>query len=115
MDAATLLREARAAAGLSQAELAERSGTSQATLSSYEHGHRTPSAATLGRILAAAGRRLTAVPATRPVRSPGAAALDRAGRTLVEVLELASRLPTSHAVAELFPGLPRTRDAGGSG
>ncbi|HKJ36916.1 MAG TPA: helix-turn-helix transcriptional regulator [Solirubrobacterales bacterium] len=112
MDAATLLREARLSAGLSQAELADRSGTSQATLSSYERGHRTPSAATLQRVLAASGRRLTTAPAGRPVRTPGRAALERAGRTLVEVLELAAQLPTSHAGAQRFPGLPRTSSAG---
>lgn len=106
MDATDLLREARLAAGLSQAELAARSGTSQATLCSYERGHRTPSAATLERILAAGGRRLSSAPISRRVRSPGAAALERAGRTLLEVLELAAQLPTSHAGAQLFPGLP---------
>lgn len=112
MDAAALLREARRSAGLSQSELAERSGTSQATLSSYERGHRHPSSRTLERILAAAGRRLSSAPASRPVRSPSAAALERAGRTLVEVLELAAELPTSHAGERLFPGLPRHRAPG---
>ena len=106
MDAATLLREARLAAGFSQAELAERSGTSQATLSDYERARKVPSAATLERILAATGRRLSSVPASRPVRSPGGARLARAGRALVEVLELAAELPTDHSGAELFPGLP---------
>jgi transcriptional regulator with XRE-family HTH domain len=106
MKTAALLREARLAAGISQAELAARSGTSQATLSAYERGRKTPSAATLERLLAAAGRRLSTTAASRPVRTPGAAALERAGRTLVEVLELAAQLPTSHAGAEPFPGLP---------
>lgn len=106
MHTASLLREARLSAGLSQAELAERSGTSQATLSSYERGQKAPSAATLERILAATGNRLTTAPASRPVRSPGAATLERAGRTLVEVIELASHLPASHARSEAFPGLP---------
>jgi transcriptional regulator with XRE-family HTH domain len=108
MDAATLLREARLRAGLSQAQLAERSGTSQATLCAYERGTKTPSASTLERVLAAAGRRLTTAPASRPVRTPAAGALERAGRTLVEVLELAAQLPSSHDRDELFPGLPRT-------
>ena len=106
MHTASLLREARLSAGLSQAELAERSGTSQATLSSYERGRKAPSAATLERILAAAGKQLATAPASRPVRSPGAAALERAGRTLVEVIELAAQLPTSHARSKAFPGLP---------
>lgn len=106
MDAADLLRDARLAAGLSQAELAERSGTSQATLCSYERGNKAPSAPTLERILAAAGRRLTTAPTARPVCSPGAAALEHAGRTLVEVIELAAHLPISHERSRPFPGLP---------
>lgn len=106
MHTASLLREARLSAGLSQAELAERSGTSQATLSSYERGQKAPSAATLERILAATGMRLSVVPTSRPVRSPGAAALERAGRTLVEVIDLAAQLPTSHKRSKVFPGLP---------
>lgn len=111
MDAASLLREARLAAGLSQAELADRSGTSQATLSDYERGAKTPSAATLERILAAGGRRLTSEPASRHVRSPGVAAFQRSGHALLEVIELAAQLPTDHSRERLFPGLPR-RPAG---
>jgi transcriptional regulator with XRE-family HTH domain len=54
-----ILVQARLAAGLSQAELAELAGTSRPTLSSYEHGHRSPTLATAARILAAAGFELT--------------------------------------------------------
>ena len=57
--AARLLREARRRAGLSQAALARRAGTSQPTLSAYERGLKDPSAATLDRLLAAAGTALT--------------------------------------------------------
>jgi transcriptional regulator with XRE-family HTH domain len=57
-----MLAEARRAAGLSQDELAERAGTSRPTLSSYEHGHRSPTLQTATRILAAAGFELTATP-----------------------------------------------------
>ncbi|MDN5851302.1 MAG: helix-turn-helix transcriptional regulator [Actinomycetia bacterium] len=57
-----LLAEARRAAGLSQDELAARAGTSRPTLSSYEHGHRSPTLATASRILAAAGYELAATP-----------------------------------------------------
>lgn len=114
MDAAQVLREARLAAGLSQAQLAERSGTSQATLCAYERGHKTPSSTTLDRILAASGRRLTTAAAARPVRTPGASALERAGRTLAEVVELAALLPARHSGRKLFPGLPRPPAAGGT-
>lgn len=62
MEPGRLLAEARRAAGLSQEELAERGGTSRPTLSSYEHGHRSPTLATAARILAAAGHELAAIP-----------------------------------------------------
>lgn len=48
------LREARVAAGLSQAGLARRAGTSQARLSSYETGSVIPTPATQERLLLAA-------------------------------------------------------------
>lgn len=57
-----LLAVVRRAAGLSQAELAARAGTSRPTLSFYEHGHRSPTLATAARILAAAGYELVAAP-----------------------------------------------------
>ncbi len=107
MDVSILLRDARIAAGLSQTELAERSGTSQTALSAYERGRKTPSASTLGRILAASGHQLGAVRASRPVRTPSAKALKRSGATLLEVLELAALLPTRHDNRTAFPGLPR--------
>ena len=106
MDPGALLRDARRRAGLTQAELAELSGTSQATLSAYERGGKTPSANTLARVLAAAGMRLTLAQATRPVRTPSAAGLQQAARRLVEVIELAAQLPTRHRPTLAFPRLP---------
>lgn len=88
-----LIRSARLAAGLTQAQLAARSGTSQATLSAYEGGAKVPSSTTLARIIAAAGKRLTTAPASRPVVTPGRAELERRGRVLAQVLDLAERLP----------------------
>ena len=108
MDPGALLRAARRRAGLTQAELAELSSTSQATLSAYERGGKTPSADTLARVLAATGMRLTTAPATRPVRTPGAAALHHAARGLGDVIELAAQLPTRHRAALAFPRLPTT-------
>ena len=55
MDRAYLLEVARRASGLTQAELAARSGTSQATLSAYERGLKSPTIKVAGRILEAAG------------------------------------------------------------
>lgn len=50
-----LIRMARRDAGLTQVELAKRARTSQAAVSAYESGRRSPSVETLCRILAAAG------------------------------------------------------------
>ena len=50
-----LIRMARRHAGLTQTELAERAATSQAAISAYESGRRSPSVDTLCRILTAAG------------------------------------------------------------
>ena len=50
-----LIRMARRKAGLTQTILAERAGTSQAAVSAYESGRRSPSVDTLSRLLAAAG------------------------------------------------------------
>lgn len=50
-----LIRMARRKAGLTQVELAKRAKTSQAAVSAYESGRRSPSVETLCRILDAAG------------------------------------------------------------
>ena len=57
-----LIRSAREAAGLSQRELALRAGTKQSTISAYENGRKTPSAATLERLAEAAGSHLVLQP-----------------------------------------------------
>lgn len=106
MNVPELIRQARAYAGLTQAELAERSGTSQAAISAYEHGAKTPTPDTLTRVLGAAGMRLTAVAASSPVRVPGADELDRRSRVLAQVLALAERLPAKRARALRFPRVP---------
>ena len=54
----SLLAEARTAAGMSQEELARRAHTSQPTLSAYENGRKSPSLATMERLLAETGHRL---------------------------------------------------------
>jgi hypothetical protein len=55
---AALIRRARTGAGLSQADLAERAGTSQPALARYEAGTILPTLPTLERLLSACGRRL---------------------------------------------------------
>jgi predicted nucleotidyltransferase/DNA-binding XRE family transcriptional regulator len=53
-----LLKRARRQAGLSQAELAKRSGTAQSVISVYESGRRQPSLPTLSALVEAAGTTL---------------------------------------------------------
>ncbi len=57
-EVATLLREARLGAGLSQAELADLIGTSQPAINRYERGTVEPSISTLRRLLHACGMQL---------------------------------------------------------
>lgn len=75
---ATLIRRVRAAAGLSQMELARRAGTSQPALARYETGVALPTIPTLERLLSACGQRLQ----LRAVRTtePGAAATSLRGQ-----------------------------------
>jgi transcriptional regulator with XRE-family HTH domain len=105
MNTAREISAARRAAGLTQTELAHRSGTSQATISAYEHGTKVPSPATLERVLAAAGRRLTTAPATALVRVPRPEELAHRGRVLRQVLDLAERLPARRARRLTYPRL----------
>src|SRR3954468_23438199 len=105
MNVPATLRSARRRAGLSQAGLAARASTSQATISAYESGRKAPSVATLERLLAASGARLAVEPAPAPVVDPSPRELSRRARTLVAVLELAAALPTRHEPALRFPRL----------
>ena len=50
-----LVREARARAGLTQAELAKRAGTSQTAVARYERGRALPTLETLYRLVRACG------------------------------------------------------------
>ncbi|GAB3854572.1 hypothetical protein GCM10028801_08920 [Nocardioides maradonensis] len=62
MEGRELLAAVRAASGLTQEALARRAGTSQATLSAYERGVKSPTLAVADRILHALGYELDAVP-----------------------------------------------------
>jgi transcriptional regulator with XRE-family HTH domain len=57
-----LLERVRQEAGLSQEELATRAGTSRTTLSAYERGRKSPTLATVARLLESAGYGLAAEP-----------------------------------------------------
>jgi transcriptional regulator with XRE-family HTH domain len=60
LEASTLLRTARARAALSQRALAARARTTQCVVARIELGQTSPAAATLDRLLAAAGFELAA-------------------------------------------------------
>jgi len=57
-----LIRSARQAARLTQADLARRSRTSRTTLSAYEHGRKSPTLETAARILSSTGHELAITP-----------------------------------------------------
>lgn len=61
----TIIARARRGSGLSQRELARRSGTSQPTLSTYEHGTKSPTLAVAERIVETSGYDLTLTPRVR--------------------------------------------------
>jgi transcriptional regulator with XRE-family HTH domain len=91
----SLLEQVRQQAGLSQGELAERAGTSRPTLSAYEHGHKSPTLATVERLVDGAGFELTA----QPKVTFGEVALRR-GRP-VFVADRLWRLTVEEALAEV--------------
>jgi transcriptional regulator with XRE-family HTH domain len=94
MEPGDLIALARRRAGLTQAALAERAGTSQPVISAYEHGRRDPSLHTLQRLIEAAGERLhvSAIPApTSDIVPP--ADLEAHGRRLLDVLSIADAIP----------------------
>jgi uncharacterized protein len=65
-----LLRKTRHRAGLTQAELASRSGTRQSAISAYETGRREPGLGTLRRLLAATGHELELRATSSSIRHP---------------------------------------------
>jgi transcriptional regulator with XRE-family HTH domain len=101
--AAQLLARIREVTGLSQTELARRSGVDRSVLSAYEHGRRQPSVGALARIAAAAGMELDLA------ASRNAAAEDHAGRVLAQVLELAEALPYKPRDELTYPALIQLR------
>ena len=86
---AALLANARADAGLSLRELAERAKTSHATLSAYEKGRKVPSVTTFLRILEACGNAVD-IQLHRRIRERDG--IPR-GEELEAVLKLAAQFP----------------------
>ncbi len=85
--AGELIGKIRRDSGLTQAELARRTGMPSSVLSAYEHGRRQPSVSALARIARAAGLQLELAPTLDD------AALERQARILEMVLDLACSLP----------------------
>jgi uncharacterized protein len=85
--AAGLIAEIQRRSGLSQAELARRAGIPRSVLNVYLRGRREPGTGTLLRLATAAGLSLQLDKRESPVDP------ERAGRILVQVLELAEALP----------------------
>jgi transcriptional regulator with XRE-family HTH domain len=94
-----LVRSAREAAGLSQAELATRIGTTQPVVSRWERGHDEPRLSTLARIARACGLRLDVRLAVDSVDR----AQIRQQLALSPEQRLASVVNVSHILAELRP------------
>jgi transcriptional regulator with XRE-family HTH domain len=95
--------------GLTQAELARRAGIPRSVLNVYLRGRREPGADALARIAAAGGFDL-ALAERRPPVDP-----ERAGRILVQVLELAEALPFRPRSEMQFPPLGKRLAAAGGG
>jgi hypothetical protein len=107
---ARLIKESRNAAGLTQAELARRAGTSQPAIAAYESGDKVPRVATLERLLAAAGASLAV---SRPGTMRGKV---RLRRLLLEHREEILELAASHHAANVrvFGSIARGEEAGSS-
>ena len=109
MHGATVLTRARKRAGLTQAELARRAGTSQPVISAYEHGRRDPSIETLRRLVRAAGAELElGIGARATPDLPPAADDDERAARLVDVLLLADAIPHRRRRGLTFPRIRST-------
>ncbi len=95
---------------MTQAALARRAGTSQATISAYENRRKRPSLSTLSRLLAATGAQLTVEDSHRRAVEPSAAEFERSARALADVLGLADVLPSRHEPELRYPSLARALD-----
>jgi transcriptional regulator with XRE-family HTH domain len=104
MDAATLVREARARHGIGQAALARRARTSQAQISRIERGEISPSVSTLARLLEAMAERLelSSAPMPHGNRSDEDAAADAA-------LSPAERVASAAALSRALTSIASSR------
>lgn len=100
--ASTLIREAQALRGFSLREIGRRAGTSHATLIAYIKGDKSPSTATLTRIVDACDLALDVTLRPR-VRSHNGLAR---GEELAQVLRLAEQFPARAARRSGYPVFP---------
>jgi transcriptional regulator with XRE-family HTH domain len=108
METATLVRNARRSAGLTQVELARRSRTVQPAIAAYESGARTPNIATLERLLRACDYDIEVV--ARPRVRRGAASLKDLAQTIKDDLgrgDEQGALRLLFGFADDFRGSPR--------
>jgi transcriptional regulator with XRE-family HTH domain len=85
MELSALVRNARQTAGITQLQVAEQAGTSQPAVAAYESGARTPSLATLKRLLGACEHDVEVI--GRPRIRRGAASLAELAQTIRQDLE----------------------------
>lgn len=104
-----LIREIQLRSGLSQAELARRAGMPRSVLNVYLRGRREPGAEALLRLAGAGGLDLQLEERRPPVDA------ERAGRILVQVLELAEALPFRPRAENDYPPLAKRLKDGAAG
>lgn len=97
--AASLLREARTRAGLTQVQLAGRAGVAQSVISAYESGRRQPALPTLADLIEAAGYEL--VVDVRRSRRRSAGLVGPLGRRLRHRRARVLRAAAAHQVSNL--------------
>jgi transcriptional regulator with XRE-family HTH domain len=99
--ASELIKEIRRISGVSQAELARRTGMQSSVISAYARGRRQPSVAALARIADVAGLEL------QLQVTWNYAALERAGKLLAQALDLSDHSPRTPPGELEFPPLIR--------
>ena len=105
-DDAELLRRARRRAGLTQRQLAERAGTSQAMVARIEGGRQAPSLSTLRRLTDACGSHIKLqVEGDTSVAEPAGDGIPATSRHLVLEMGEARVAVRLDAVREVLPGL----------
>lgn len=101
--AADLIGQIRRTSGLTQTQLAERSGLDRSVLSAYEHARRQPSVAALAQIARGVGLELDLTP------SREGPSLEHSAKVLSMVLDLAGSLPFKGRGELEYPPLIRLR------